>query len=313
MKLVSQAKLLPTPKQATALKETMKRANEACDYISEVAWDTYTFGKFRLQKLVYAHVKETFSLTAQVVIRCIAKVYDAYKLDKKTKRSFKPLGAISYDSRILRYKIAKGMVSIWTVTGRTDVAFMCGKRQWELLQSQQGESDLAFVRGKFYLLSTCEVETPTPEDIEGYLWVDAGIVNLATDSRGTIYSGTQVNRVRRKHRRLRKSLQKCGSHSAKRKLKKLSGRERRFSADTNHVISKALVKTAQCSRLGLALENLKGISKRAQVRRGQRDDLHSWAFHQLQAFVAYKAERAGVPAVWVDPRNTSRQCSVCGH
>ena len=29
----------------------------------------------------------------------IAKVADAYKLDKKVKREFKPLGSIAYDSR----------------------------------------------------------------------------------------------------------------------------------------------------------------------------------------------------------------------
>lgn len=183
----------------------MVRANEACDYISGVAWDTRTFGKFALQKLVYAHVKETFGLTAQVVVRCIGKVADAYKLDKKTKREFRPLGAISYDSRILRYKMAKGTVSIWTVRGRQDVAWTTGKRQWELLQTQQGESDLAFVRGKFYLLSTCEVETPTPDDVEGCLGGDMGIVNILTDSDGEDHAGGKVNGLRARRRRQRKS------------------------------------------------------------------------------------------------------------
>ncbi len=112
LKLTAHVKLLPTPEQASALKETLQRANAACDYISGVAWDTCTFGKFSLQKLVYHDAKETFGLSAHVVIRCISKVTDAYKLDKKTKRGFKPLGAIAYDSRILRYKLSKGVVCI---------------------------------------------------------------------------------------------------------------------------------------------------------------------------------------------------------
>jgi putative transposase len=102
MKLTAQIRLLPTPEQAKLLKETLVRANEACDYISSVAWDKRTFGKFALQKLGYQTVKDMFGLTAQVVVRCIAKVWDSYKLDKKTKREFKPLGAISYDDRILK-------------------------------------------------------------------------------------------------------------------------------------------------------------------------------------------------------------------
>lgn len=306
-------KLLPTPEQATVLKETMKRANEACDYISGVAWDTRTFGKFGLQKLVYVHVKETFSLTAQVVIRCISKVADSYKLDKKTKRSFKPLGAMGYDSRILRYKLSKGVVSIWTIDGRTDVAFTCGKRQWELLQTQQGESDLAFVRGTFYLLATCEVETPTPDDIEGVLGVDLGINNIASTSDGEKMSGAHVKSVRHRNRRLRAKLQKKGTRSAKHKLRSRSGREARFSSNTNHVIAKRIVETAKRTKRAIALEQLKGIRRRVRAKRPQRATLHSWTFAELGEYIQYKAALAGVPVIFVDPRNTSKGCSKCGH
>ena len=38
----------------------------------------------------------------------------------------------------------------------------------------------------------------------------------------------------------------------------------------------------------------------------------SWSFRQLREFIAYKAQRLGVPVVFVDPRNTSRTCSRCG-
>jgi transposase len=41
--------------------------------------------------------------------------------------------------------------------------------------------------------------------------------------------------------------------------------------------------------------------------------LHSWAFAQLGSFVAYKARRAGVPVVYVDARNTSRECADRHH
>lgn len=35
--------------------------------------------------------------------------------------------------------------------------------------------------------------------------------------------------------------------------------------------------------------------------------------HQLRQFISYKASLAGVPVVFVDPRNTSRRCPYCGH
>jgi predicted transposase len=103
MKLTVAVKLLPTGPQDETLKSTLRRVNEACDYASEVAWDTRTFGKYALQKRIYKDVRERFDLTAQVVVRLLAKVADAYRLDGKTKRTFRRLGAIAYDDRILRW------------------------------------------------------------------------------------------------------------------------------------------------------------------------------------------------------------------
>ena len=101
--------------------------------------------------------------------------------------------------------------------------------------------------------------------------------------------------------RLRAKLQKKGTKSAKRLLKKRSGRERRFARDVNHCISKAIVQTAQGTPRGIALEDLKGIRERINaqrtVRKRQRRVLHSWAFFQLRAFIAYKAQ-TGWCASW---------------
>ena len=49
------------------------------------------------------------------------------------------------------------------------------------------------------------------------------------------------------------------------------------------------------------------------VRHEYRYERHSWAFYQLRCFLAYKAAWASVPVRFVDPRNTSRTCSECGH
>jgi putative transposase len=152
-------------------------ANAACDYISQVAWQTKTFRQFSLHRQTYQAVRESFGLAAQLAVRCIAKVADAYKLDRKTLRTFQPQGAIPYDDRILSYNLKSSHVSIWTLGGRQSIRFVCGPRQRELLASQRGESDLALVRGKWYLFVTCEVETPQPIDAEGALGVDLGIVS----------------------------------------------------------------------------------------------------------------------------------------
>jgi IS605 OrfB family transposase len=119
--------------------------------------------------------------------------------------------------------------------------------------------------------------------------------------------------VRHRYRRLRCKLQKKGTKSAKGLLKKRAGKEKRFANDVNHCVSKAIVKKAKRTSRGIALEDLTDIRKRVRIRKPQRTQLHSWSFADLGSKIAYKAEMYGVPVVYVDPRNTNRQCSCCGH
>ena len=81
-------KLQPSIGQATLLRETVQAANVAANQISATAWQTQTFGQFDLHKLCYAETRVTSGLSAQVVVRLIAKVADAYKLDQARQRRF---------------------------------------------------------------------------------------------------------------------------------------------------------------------------------------------------------------------------------
>lgn len=312
MKLTVQMKLQPTPEQADALRRTLERANEACNYISRVAWEAKTFRQFAVHKLVYQPVRETFVLAAQMAIRCIAKVADAYKLDKKRKRTFAPHGAIAYDDRILSFALAKSEVSIWTLDRRQAIPFVCGERQRQLLATQRGETDLALVNGEWYLFAVCEVKIPEPTDVEGVLGVDLGVTNIAVDSDGETHSGKAIKNVRYRHRRLRGKLQRLGTKGSRRRLRRLAGQEKRFATWVNHNLSKQIVAKAERTKRAIALEDLTHIRTRVRARRSQRATLHSWAFFQLRAFVVYKAALAGVPVHIVDPRNTSRTCPKCG-
>lgn len=313
MKLTAKVKLQPTKEQAELLLSTLETANTACNWISEQGWNTQTFGQFTLHKLTYKPVRELFGLTAQMVVRCISKVADAYKLDKVTKRTFKPHGGIAYDDRILNWRLQNRTVSIWTMAGRQNIPFVCGQRQWDLLQTQQGETDLGYINGEFYLFAVCNVDEPTPDDTIGVLGVDLGVTNIAVDSDGKTHSAKAINNVRFRQRRLRKKLQFKGTKSSRRRLKKLSGKERRFATWVNHNVSKSIVTTAQDTTRAIAIEELGGIRDRVTVRRSQRVTLHSWSFFQLRPFIEYKAKQMGVKVTAVDPRNTSRTCPCCGH
>jgi len=313
MRLTIQLKLIPTPEQADALQRTLETANAACGHISQVAWETKTFRQFAIHKLTYQTVRETFRLAAQLTVRCIAKVADAYKLDRKSLRSFAPHGAVAYDDRILSFALPDSLVSIWTLDGRQAIPFMCGDHQRRLIEQQRGETDLAFIGDDWYLFATCEVETPALITAESALGIDLGVTNIATDSDGKTHSGKAIKNVRYRHRRLRNKLQKLGTLGSRRRLRKLSGQERRFAKHVNHCLSKRIVAKAECTKRAIALEDLTHIRTRMKARRSQRATLHSWAFAQLRAFIVYKAQVRGVPVHFVDPRNTSRTCPACGH
>jgi len=257
VKLTTGLKLKPTAEQAKALKETLERANAAANEVSRLAWETKTFGQFQLHKVAYHLLREKYQLSAQMAVRVIAKVADAYQLDRARRRVFRPDGSIAYDERILRY--GQDHVSIWTLTGREKISFACGERHRKLLASQQGESDLVYRKGKFYLFATINVIEPPADDPEGFLGIDLGIRRIATDSDGASFSGTHVRRLRQRRRKQRSQLQSKGTKSARRRAKRLAGQERRFATHLNHRISKAIVLKAKRTKRAIVLENLQGI------------------------------------------------------
>jgi len=293
----------------------MDAAKRAANYRSQLAWETKRFRQYDLHHAGYYAIRAQSGMSAQAAVRVVSKVADAYKLDKKTRRTFRSLGSVAFDERILRTVPNQRTVSIWTFDGRQQMPFVCGDRQAAMLQGPRGESALVYRGGEFYLLATYAVDdTPTIEP-DGFLGANLGIANIANisvDSDGSVYQGRTVKNVRHLHRRLRRKLQFKGTKSTRSRLKKLSGRERRFAAWANHNISKGIVAKAKDTNRGIAIEELGGIRDRVTVRRSQRATLHNWSFFQLRTFIEHKARLSGVPVVAVEPCNTSRTCPACG-
>jgi IS605 OrfB family transposase len=312
--VIEMLKLAPTQGQAELLLDTMRACNAGSNRVAEVAFAHQTANKIRLQSLVYGELRERFGLSAQMAVRAIAKACEAYKRDKTVQPEFRSLGSVQFDQRILSWK-SRDRVSILTLAGRIEIPVVYQGRWRTAIGAQvRGQADLIYRDGMWFL--AVAIDIPAPEvDAEPSQWlgVDLGVANIATDSDGTTHSGKALRALRRRHLRLRQRLQAKRTTSAKRLLKKRRRREARFARDVNHTISKTLVGKAKDTGRGIALEDLQGIRDRVTVHRSQRADLHSWAFHQLREFVSYKAAMAGVPVRVVDPRNTSRGCSVCGH
>jgi putative transposase len=322
VKLTLQTQLLPDRDQAQKLSATIRAFNAAADWLAGEAWRLKTANKVELQQLYYRQLRDDFGLSAQMAIRCIAQVCEAYSRDKSKRPRFKKYASVPYDQRLMSFKGAR-RVSLLTLEGRTIVPVIMGKCQSERFNGKHGQCDLLRRKdGKWFLLVTVEAPDVAPRPSTDFIGVDFGVVNLAVDSDGEMQMGDDVEQTRKHYEKVKRSLQRKATKqkrggkrplNAKRKLKALSGRERRFKANTNHTIAKKIVAKATDTGRGVAIEDLEGIRDRTRFRKKQRDRMSKWAFAELRGYIEYKAALRGVKVTAVDPRNTSKRCPSCNH
>lgn len=117
---------------------------------------------------------------------------------------------------------------------------------------------------------------------------------IATTSTGYEAAGRGLNRHRKRQLELRRKLQKKGTESAKRLLKKRSRSEKRHATNQNHIIAKTIVTEAERSSSGISLEELQGIRRRIRLRKPQR-----------VAFAGTAGRESRVPAPIVVPGRRS--------
>lgn len=287
--------------------QTLSLYSEGMQLCINEAWERNIKNNIKLHPFVYRRLKDS-GLQSQLAIACIKQSCGMVK-NAKTK----PI--ISRCS--MRYNFPRSaslkdnILSIATVKGRIKVPFTIPQCYEEYFSWDINES-LLRIDGQnrcfFMFTFSKEVDTKVP-DLHQVLGIDLGVNNLAVTSEGRFFRSSQVKQVKRRFKHLRAKLQAKGTRASRRLLKKVSGREKRFMAWTNHNISKQIVSSFDCSTI--VMENLKGIRR---TNRGRRMNywINNWSFYQLQSFVQYKAERRGINVVRVSPRYTSQLCHKCG-
>jgi IS605 OrfB family transposase len=178
----------------------------------------------------------------------------------------------------------------------------------QLCQGELGSAELVYRKGNFYLHISITIPALEVKHPQGSLGVDLGFSRVAVTSDNKFHTAKNIRHKKSCYKRTRRSLQANGSKSAKRALKRVSGCERRFVADTNHCVSKQIVADAKANNQRIVLEDLNGIRET-----GKAKCVHEWSFAELQWMIRYKAAMAGVEVVTVSPRYTSQTCSRCLH
>ncbi|MEB3278245.1 MAG: transposase [Lyngbya sp.] len=312
-------KIQPTPEQAEKLESTLGAFANACNYINTTV-NPKIKNKNRIQAEVYKTVRERFKLPANLAVRACARVASNRQtadLKKRPVKGFKPTSA-DYDARVFSYREKDQTVSLSTVEARERVQLILGNYQiGKLKEKTPTSATLSKHRdGQLYIHIQIKDQTPEPKSTDNVIGVDLGRRDIAVTSLGENWSGEGIARIRDRFARVRASAQKKGTKGAKRLLKRLSGREKRYQTWINHNISKQIISRAIETEASVAVEDLTGIRNRTNTQprsKIERRHSKSWAFYQLRTFLEYKGIKVGVEVVAISPRYTSQICHKCLH
>lgn len=332
---------------ALSFSKTMEQYRQACNYVSKYIFNhDFDTKQSRLNKELYSKLRNLFSLKSQMAQSVIRTVIARYKT-VKTQMSCRPYkyqdqntGEWHRETRNLNWLckpisfnrpqvdlqrnrdwsyLSNGQLSINTLDGRVKASPVChGFSQYFDGIWKFGLAKLLKSGNKWYLhiSATKEVADFDKQEVKHVVGIDRGLRFLATiyDEQGNtaFFDGKAIMRKRAKYQKLRATLQAKGTKSAKRRLKKLSGRENRWMSDVNHRLSKTLVQKYGADTL-FVLENLNGVSfERADLPKSLRSQNKSWAFYQLEQFLTYKAHLNNCEVVEVSAKYTSQRCPKCG-
>ena len=290
--------------------QTLKVYSKGLQFCINTAWDKKIRNNIKLHPFVYKKLK-AMGLQSQLAVACIKQACGMIKR-AKSKPTIKR-ASIRYNfPRSASFK--NNILSLATIKGRVKIPFTIPDYYREYFNWDVKESLLKIdKKGRCFFIFTFSKEINANKLNSclqsTVLGIDLGVNNLAVCSDGRFYKASKVKQIKRKFRYLRSKLQAKGTRSAKRLLKKLSGREKRFMAWVNHNISKSIVSSFNGNKI--VMEDLKGIRK---INRGKRMNywISNWSFYQLQFFIQYKAERKGIEVIKVKPNYTSQICHRCG-
>jgi putative transposase len=298
----------------TALLKTMEAYTIAFDEAAEWCFLNQSTNRFEAQKGVYRRIREIIpmlnSSLVQTAIHCSCEAFRGCK--RRTRPSRRTYAAIRCSKKAARIVFNHGFTSLTTVMGRRKICFdfpdyyKVKYEGWNVVTSTISKRRSS---GDFFLGVVVEKLNPLVSKAGEVLGIDRGLKNIAVTSDNEFYASKRLNSIRGRYAYTRATLQAKGTRSAKRRLKRIAGRERRFIACQNHTITKKIASTPFSYFI---LEDLTNIGKKEVKNGNVRYRLNMWPFYQFETFLTYKAEAFGKRVEKVPPEMTSIACSRCG-
>ena len=314
--------LTPSPAQADALAETSRQFTAAFNHFVDLGWREGVSNATKLHFLAYYAVRDALpNLNSNLTNTARAKAAEVLRSAFALRKQGRKVTMLQLDACPPRYNVhtyrvdwESQTVRMSLVGERQTIRFRVPDYAAKYAGNPTDTADLIFRDGRWWLHVVVTVPAPQVEPADQVIGVDLGINRPAVTSNNCFLGWRRWKAVEGRYFKLVRALQKKGTKSAKRHLRKTKRRRARFRKDADHVLSKQIVAAAEPGST-IVLENLKDMRKRMQAKRRTKTKrrMHSWPFASLKTKVEYKAEERGCTVVAVDPRHTSQKCSCCGH
>jgi IS605 OrfB family transposase len=296
------------PIENNDLKDTIDQYFRAYCFCIDKGMELHTSNKKKIHNATYYPLRKKYpKLTSNLIqtardVACENLYAVKLKVKPIPKNKF-----IRYNMNSFSYK--NGKISIATINGRQKFTINLPKFADKYNSWNCKAGTVVLRNDQLWLNMIFNKETKTIDNPNTFLGIDRGINNIAVCSDNEFYNSNRLKNIKGKYQYLKSKLQSSGTRSAKRHLKKLKGREKRFVRDVNHCISKQIVeKPYDC----FVLEDLKNIKYSNKGKQFNRK-LGNWSYGQLEQFIQYKAEERGKMTIKINPKYTSQLCSKCGH
>ncbi len=186
----------------------------------------------------------------------------------------------------------------------------------EVLKSMDLRSVTVNPRG----LSVSFSKETQPLECTGMLGIDTNLDNVTVaDTGGNVDSRDLAKAIlaKSRSRQVRRRFRRNDVRIRRGVFRKHGRIEKNRVGWIIHNASVSVVRHAKEHRMGIVMENIKGIRK--LYRRGNRQSrdyrarMNNWSFYDFQRQVEYKARWEGIPVSYVAARGTSAKCSKCGN
>lgn len=287
--------------------------NEASAYIFKSGKRGIKF----VHPAVYHKVRrERPDIPSQVVIRGCRAAISAYKTVKSNKHCIKnPCVkknlSIRLDKRLYLWK--KGKLRLTTTEERVEVELQLYQKVKGLLNKFPISDPLIFLRnGRLFLALTFKNDLATDFEKSTCIGVDMGIKNFLATSDGRLYKSPTFLKKKREIRFLKSNLQKRGTKSARRHLKKIRRKEKNFTKNFAHQLANEFL--ANTFAKTIVFEDLTGLKSKTSKKSKKKGSFGKFVNNKVsqipislfREIISYKAKSKGISVVLVNPAFTSQ-------